>query len=49
MPSAESATNPITSIVNKAIENTKSILSPINTSKNKSPIIPGLGYKSSSV
>ena len=49
MPSAESATNPITSIVNTAIENTKSILSPINTSKNKSPIIPGLGYKSSSV
>lgn len=49
MPSAQSATNPITSLVNTAIENTKSILSPINTSKNKSPIIPGLGYKSSNV
>lgn len=49
MPSAQSATNPITSLVNTAIENTKSILSPTNNSKNKSPIIPGLGYKSSSV
>ena len=46
MPSAKSATNPITSLVNTAIESTKSVL---NNSKNKSPIIPGLGYKSSSV
>jgi hypothetical protein len=49
MPSAKSATNPLTSLVNTAIENTKSILSPTNNSRNKSPIIPGLGYKSSSV
>ena len=46
MPSAKSATNPLTSLVNTAIENTKSLL---NNSRNKSPIIPGLGYKSSSV
>ena len=46
MPSAKSATNPVTSLVNTAIENTKSLL---NNSRNKSPIIPGLGYKSSSV
>jgi|LauGreDrversion4_2_1035121.scaffolds.fasta_scaffold232709_2 hypothetical protein len=46
MPSAKSATNPLTSLVNTAIENTKSLL---NNSKNKSPIIPGLGYKSSNV
>jgi hypothetical protein len=46
MPSAKSATNPLTSLVNTAIESTKSVL---NTSKNKSPIIPGLGYKSSNV
>jgi hypothetical protein len=25
------------------------VLSPTNTSRNKSPIIPGLGYKSSNV
>lgn len=49
MPSAKSATNPLTAFVNTAIENTKSILSPANNSRNKSPIIPGLGYKSSNV
>ena len=49
MPSAKSATNPLTSLVNTAIESTKSVLSPTNTSRNKSPIIPGLGYKSSNV
>lgn len=49
MPSAKSATNPLTSLVNTAIENTKSVLSPTNNSRNKSPIIPGLGYKSSNV
>jgi hypothetical protein len=49
MPSAKSATNPLTSLVNTAIESTKSVLSPTNTNRNKSPIIPGLGYKSSNV
>ena len=49
MPSAKSATNPLTSLVNTAIESTKSVLSPTNNSRNKSPIIPGLGYKSSNV
>lgn len=45
MPSANSATNPLTAAVNNGIKSLSSNFAP----KNNSPVIPGLNFKASSL
>ena len=46
MPSANSATNPLTAALNSVVSN---VAGPRNNAKTSSPSLPGLGYSASSV
>jgi hypothetical protein len=47
MPSASTATNPITALVNTTLKKANNLLTPGNRRNGGSPLIPNLGFKAS--